>query len=190
VSTTRDRPSLEPSDETLADRARGGCGVSFATLVHRHESVVYRLALRLSGHHHDAEDISQETFFRAHRAMASFRGQSRFCTWLCKIAVHAAFMRKRAEKHHPTVGFEEEEMPAHAPLADDVLEYKYRVRLAAEAVASLEARQRTAFTLCFLEGMPSSEVAAMLGASGPALRQCAHRARNNVREHVRVHLAG
>ena len=88
-------PTSEPSDEMLAVRAAAGDDHAFETIVHRYQARVYRLACRLTSDT-DAPDVLQDTFLQVHRHLASFRGDSRFSTWLYRIATNAGLMHRRA----------------------------------------------------------------------------------------------
>ena len=173
--------ALGDPDDVLAERARGGCRASFAALVHRHQAYVFRLALRVSGHHHDAEDISQETFLLAYRSIGSFRGTSHFRTWMCQIALNAALMRKRATRRRPTVALDDIDMPSTGDEADELLERRRLSRHAFDVLERLDESQRVAFVLCELEGLPSAEAAGMVCTSTAAVRERAYRARRTLR---------
>ncbi len=66
--------------------AINGTGDALETLVAENEAMIYRLCLRICGNPEDASDLTQETFLKAHRSLGSFRGDSRFSAWLCRIA--------------------------------------------------------------------------------------------------------
>jgi len=85
----------EPGDETLAAQAVAGDGHAFEQLVSRYDARVFRLACRLTSET-DAPDVLQDTFLQVHRRLSSFRGESKFGTWLYRIATNAALMRSIA----------------------------------------------------------------------------------------------
>ena len=89
-------PGVETSDETLAARAAAGDEPAFEALVIRYQARVFRLARRLTGNDGDAQDALQDAFLQVHRHLPSFRGESRFSTWLYRIATNAALMLRRA----------------------------------------------------------------------------------------------
>jgi RNA polymerase sigma-70 factor, ECF subfamily len=171
-------------DALLADRARAGSREAFAAIVQRHEGRVYRLALRMSGYHHDAEDIAQETFLLAYGAIGSFRGSSKLRTWLCQIATNAALMRKRSAKRRPTVPFDETILPPSDDLTDELLARRRQAMRAVDVIEGLDDNHRAAFVLCDLEGMRGAEAAEVLSTSAAAVRQRAYRARRIVRERL------
>lgn len=182
--------SVDVPDEVLAARARGGGVEAFVALVERHQATVYRLALRLSRNSAEAEDITQEAFLRAHGALATFRGDARFVTWLCRIAVNEALMRRRSAKRHPHEPLEAEPrlgLGRDAPReerADELVDRKARAERVNAALGELDDQQRAALVLRDLEGLSADEAADVLGVSPEVVRQRAHRARLKLRERL------
>ena len=177
-------------DETMAARAAAGDGSAFGELVSRYQQRVYRLASRLTSET-DAADILQETFLQAFRHLSSFRGDSRFGTWLYRIATNASLMHRRARARRPTESLEpflprfdasgrHDATPDELRVAARAEELLDRATLASKArdgLARLPDAYRDAFVLRDLEDMPTSEVAEVLGIEPAAVRQRVHRAR-------------
>jgi RNA polymerase sigma-70 factor (ECF subfamily) len=190
-------PAAEEGDETLAARAAAGDEPSFEALVSRYQARLYRLACRLTDEG-DARDVVQEAFLAAYRGLPAFRGESRFSTWLYRIATNAALMHRRARARRRTEsleaflprfdadGFHAAE-PADlraASRADEILDRK---RLAEKARAGLDRLPdiyRDAFVLRDLEEMTTGEVAEVLGIEAAAVRQRVHRARLMLRGYL------
>src|SRR5512136_1388407 len=86
------------TDRELAEAARGGDADAFGVLVRRHQRRVFRLAVHLLRNAAEAEDVTQETFVRAYRAMARFDGRSEPFTWIYRIAINLALNTIRARK--------------------------------------------------------------------------------------------
>lgn len=180
----------DPSDESLAALAAVGDAASFALLVERYEHRVYRLACRLTTEA-DAADILQETFLRAFRGVASFRGESRFGTWLYQIATNACFMHRRTRARQPTEsldpflpGFDAAGRHDATPEAlrvvcriDELIDRAALASKARDGLARLPDIYRDAFVLRDLEDMPTADVATVLGIEPAAVRQRVHRAR-------------
>src|SRR5256885_17107157 len=91
------------SDEELVTRSMGGDADSFNELVLRWERPIYALAYRVIGREEDARDVCQETFLRAYRALAGFRGQAKFSSWLYRIALNLCRDWVRRERRAPVV---------------------------------------------------------------------------------------
>jgi RNA polymerase sigma-70 factor (ECF subfamily) len=184
------------SDEVLADRARRGDHEAFEILVSRFQGRVYRLAMRMSRNASDAEEITQEAFLHAHRAMASFHAESRFWTWLYRIAVNEALMSRRAASRRPTRSLDaidplvmqtsdadcDSQPGDSAPLADDLLERKRLAERVRHALNQLDEDYRAALVLRDLEELSAEQAAEILGISADAVRQRAHRARVRLRD--------
>jgi RNA polymerase sigma-70 factor (ECF subfamily) len=189
------RTHAEPtiSDESLAARARSGARSAFATLVERYQDRVYRLTLRLLHNPSDAEEITQETFLLAHRSIASFQGESRFWTWLYRIAVNCALMQRRSARRHPVQTLEVTSPSGEriqrtlaGPLegADELVYRKMLAQRVRAALAGLDESQRAAVVLRDLEGMSSEDAADVLGVTAEVVRQRAHRGRLRLREQL------
>src|SRR5262245_4893680 len=98
--------TAEPTDETLAARAADGDGTAFEAIVTRYQGRVFRLACRLTSDT-DAPDVLQDTFLQVYRHLPAFRGESRFGTWLYRIATNAALMHRRARARRPAESLDE-----------------------------------------------------------------------------------
>jgi RNA polymerase sigma-70 factor, ECF subfamily len=159
--------------------ARGG---AFEALVVKHQARAYRLAWRMTGSACDAEEIVQEAFLRAHLAMATFRGDSGFGTWIYRIVVNEALMRKRAASRRPTLSLEETfPRAADVDAPDRLVEQKRLTQQVRHALDLLDHEQRAALVLRDLEGLSSEEAAEILGVHPDTVRQRAHRARLKLR---------
>jgi RNA polymerase sigma-70 factor (ECF subfamily) len=189
---------LEPSDEQLAARAAAGDESAFEAIVIRYQSRVFRLAWRLTANEGDAADVLQETFLQVYRKLATFRGHSRFGTWLYRVATNAALMHRRARSRRPTEPldgflpcFDENGLHAASPTelqaAASVELQLDRRRLAEKALAAIDRlpdTYREAFVLRDLEEMPTAQVADVLGLEPAAVRQRVHRARMMLRGYL------
>src|SRR5215468_8351877 len=98
-------PTITPAfDETaLVARAKAGDTAAFSELVSRYEKKIYRLAKNITRHDEDAEDVLQDAFLKAYEHLDRFEGNSKFYTWLVRIAVNEALMKLRKRKTDKTV---------------------------------------------------------------------------------------
>jgi RNA polymerase sigma-70 factor (ECF subfamily) len=196
----RKPPSHEASsqsDQDLARRARAGSDAAFAVLVIRHRNEIYRLALRRLGNRSDAEDIVQETFLRAWRAISSFDGRAQIRTWLYRIAINVARTHWRASNWPPTEslhallprfedsGWSETTDSVWTDRADDVVEQKQFAQQVQEAFRLLDESYRAVFVRRDLEGGSTEEVANALGISPANVRQRLSRARRKLRRRLK-----
>jgi RNA polymerase sigma-70 factor (ECF subfamily) len=187
-----------PTDEELAARAAAGDESAFEAIVTRYQSRVFRLAWRLTANEGDAADVLQETFLQVYRKLGTFRGDSRFGTWLYRIATNAALMHRRARSRRPAEPlesflprFDEDGLhaatPAELQAAAGVEHRLDRRRLAEKAIAAIDRlpdTYREAFVLRDLEEMTTAQVADVLGLEPPAVRQRVHRARMMLRGYL------
>jgi RNA polymerase sigma-70 factor, ECF subfamily len=190
-------PDVEPSDETLAANAAAGDISAFEVIVRRYQSRLYGLACRLTSDT-DAPDVLQETFLQIYRHLPSFRGDSKFGTWVYRITTNAALMHRRAARRRPADSLEaylpqfdadgtHVATPAELSVVSDADEHLDRETLAAkarEAVARLPDGYREAFVLRDLEEMSTADVAHTLGIEPATVRQRVHRARLMLRGYL------
>jgi|CXWL01.1.fsa_nt_gi RNA polymerase sigma-70 factor (ECF subfamily) len=194
---------MPPSpDATLADRARQGDSEAFRQLVERHGSPLFRLAQRLVADEAAAEDVVQEAFLRAWRALPSFDGRSELATWLHRITVNCAMdaLRRRGQRghelalvdEHPTTDDEGSAARAHLPANEPGPE---RHTLSGEVgatvtrvLATLSALERTAFVLRHYEGRSTAEIADTLGVNQQAGKHAVFRAVQKLRLALRPYV--
>lgn len=180
-----------PELQTLADPdlvrlAQDGNSRAFGVLVTRYQSRIYRLARRLTDNQEDAEDVLQEAFIRAFRAIRGFKGNSKFSTWLYRITVNFAAMKRRSQRTNvdsldePIQTKDGEisreimdstEDPLDTLLTKEVGEY------IDEAVSNLSPTNRAVFVLRHVEGLSTEETQEILGISIPAVKSRLHRTR-------------
>ncbi|MBN9662413.1 MAG: RNA polymerase sigma factor [Acidobacteria bacterium] len=180
------------AEQPLVDRARRGDAVAFGELISKYERRVYRMARQITQNDEDAEDVLQETFLKAFEHLDSFQGQSKFYTWLTRIAVNESLMKLRKRKSDRTVSLDEnietEEEPIVREIAvwDDTPEQKYSQEEMREildkAIDSLKPIFRTVFILRDVEELSTEETAEVLGLSIAAVKSRLLRARLQLRE--------
>ena len=158
------------TDEELVARSIRGDADSFNELILRWERPIFALAYRTIGREEDARDVCQETFLRAFRALPAFRGQSKFSSWLYRIALNLCRDWMRRERRSPVVQAPENvdllELAAAAEPSEsieDLVERKDRTRSVERAMALLSEEQRTAIVLKEYHGLTFQEIADLLG---------------------------
>jgi len=156
-----------------------------------HSPALNRLLLRLMGNEQDAEDVLQETFLNAFRAIDKFEGRSSLSTWLYRIAYNAAMMRLRRPKA-PTISVEEtlNETPGYIPrqlfdwccLPEETYDSEEVQTELRQAIAAMPESLQLVFRLRELEGMSTAETANTLDISDSATKVRLHRARQWLRD--------
>jgi RNA polymerase sigma factor (sigma-70 family) len=153
--------------------------VAFGELVHRHQGAVRGFLRRMQGASGDfADDLAQETFLKAHRSLADFRGAGSFRAWLCSIAANE--LRAEWRRRRRRAQFMEEELPDESAAAvDGGGESECADRELAAALAKLPEAQRASLALCFEHGLTHEEAAAVLQCPVGTLKS--HVARGKLR---------
>jgi RNA polymerase sigma-70 factor (ECF subfamily) len=183
-----------PTDEELIRKVLAGDEFAYGTLVERYKDYVFTIAVRIVGNDEDAEDVAQEAFVRAYRALPRFRGDSKFSSWLYRIATNRALTHLKRKKRRASAvtvdidagphieaeaiddGRSEDESPEHL-VRDE--QFRREVR---KAVAELPEQYRVVVTLFYLEERSYKEVAATLGIPMGTLKTHLHRARALLRD--------
>ncbi|MGD0001084.1 MAG: RNA polymerase sigma factor [Bryobacteraceae bacterium] len=181
-----------PAEAELVERARQGDPTAFSELVNRYERKIYRMARNITQNNEDAEDILQDSFLKAFTHLDTFQGQSKFYTWLVRIAVNESLMRLRKRKSDRTVSMDEnietDEEPIVREIAvwDDNPELRYsqgELRgILDQAITGLKPIFRTVFILRDVEELSTEETADTLGLSVAAVKSRLLRARLQLRE--------
>jgi len=195
-------PAALPDDAALAARARAGDYDAFEALVTRHERAVYSIALRIVRRPEEAEDVVQNVFLSALRALSALRDDEAFAGWLRRIAVNTALKALRRLRRHRALPLDvpsadsDEEMPrpeAVGPWQDEpyqLMERKDLRRLLDEALATINEKHRLVFLLRDVEGLSIQETAEALGISPANVKVRLLRARLALREKLAVHFGG
>jgi RNA polymerase sigma-70 factor (ECF subfamily) len=193
---SRDEPTVVPEEGTCGEvadwvrRARGGDQGAFARLVERHEHMVLRTALRLLGRMDLAQDAAQEAFLRMHRYLDRFDEAQDLGPWLYRVTVNACHDVARSGSKQRLVALDE--MPEASDPAGrfgpmeieaTVLQAEQQ-RLVKEALRILPEKERTALVLRDIEGLPTGEVARILGSSEGTVRSQVSTARLKIRRFV------
>jgi RNA polymerase sigma-70 factor (ECF subfamily) len=172
----------DAADSWLVGKARAGDVDAYEVLVRRHRDRIYRIALRMLGDRHDAEDVAQDVVIQVWTALAGFTGASSFTTWLYRIVVNRCLNQiRRRRLTRPVLDGD----PPPAAGAEDMVIARQRARAAMEAVAALPPDQRAVVVLHQLEGLSYREVAAVVNISEDAVRGRLHRARVSLFETLR-----
>jgi RNA polymerase sigma-70 factor (ECF subfamily) len=182
-----------PFDEAgLVAKAKAGDSSAFSELVEHYQRRVFRMAKQITQNEEDAEDVLQETFLKAYSHLEDFQGNSKFYTWLVRIAVNEALMKLRKRRSDKTVPLDdpidtgEDVVVREIAVWEDDPEQRYsREELGAildDAIQSLKPAYRTVFVLRDIEELSIEETAEVLGLSISAVKSRLLRARLQLRE--------
>jgi RNA polymerase sigma-70 factor, ECF subfamily len=170
------------SDSQLVEATLRGNERAFRRLVDRYSDSLAGFVSRLIGSRDDMEDVVQETFIRAYRALGSFRGDAPFKTWLYRIALHASLRHReqttrRTERFVPVSDEGREQPVSREPLADDHAEMGETREMLSTAFHKLNQDDRTIVVSYYFADMTCEEIAQIIGSTQGAVKTRLHRAR-------------
>jgi RNA polymerase sigma-70 factor (ECF subfamily) len=184
---------VEPSDELQGTAVFDATGdlasmPSWDELVRQHADRVYRLAYRLSGNQHDAEDLTQETFIRVFRSVQNYQPGT-FEGWLHRITTNLFLdmVRRRSRIRMEALPEDYDRVPADEPNPEQIY---HDSRLGPDLQAALDSLPpefRAAVVLCDIEGLSYEEIGATLGVKLGTVRSRIHRGRQALRDYLAAH---
>ncbi|MCP9440459.1 MAG: sigma-70 family RNA polymerase sigma factor [Nitrospira sp.] len=173
---------IGPDDAQLVARCLKHDHEAFGQLIERHASTIVNLAYRMVGNRAEAEDLAQEAFLTAFKALSTFRADSKFSTWLYRIAANKCKDWLRAKR--PGEGLYDSD--ANEVLDDHVAEHRTPEVLLSQqqvaqeleqAIARLPPLYREAFVLKHVEGLSYEEMEEILGVNGDTLKMRVYKGR-------------
>ena len=191
-SVSVETPAVSSDELDLVTRAREGDTAAFSALLKRYEAKIFRLAMNITQNREDAEDVLQETFLKAYEHLDQFQGNSKFYTWIVRIAVNQALMKLRKRKSSRAISLDEEidtgedtvvrEIAAWDPDPEQRYSQDELHTILTEAIDTLAPIYRTVFTLRDVDGLSTEETAEALDLSVPAVKSRLLRARLQLRD--------
>src|ERR1700682_4363191 len=196
MNTIENKVAAPPVAEelSLVRAAKQGDDAAFEELVRRYDRNVFRIAQHITQNREDAEDVVQEAFLKAYGNLAKFQEQSKFYTWLLRIAVNEALMKLRRRRPERTVSLDEEVKTEEDSLPREVADWSPNPEqqynqaelrdILTRTIQGLPASFRTVFVLRDVEGLSTEETAEALDLSIPAVKSRLLRARLQLRERL------
>lgn len=183
------------SDELILVRAaKGGDIGAFEQLVKRYDRNVFRIAQHITQNREDAEDVVQDAFLKAYGNLGQFQEQSKFYTWLVRIAVNEALMKLRRRRPERTVSLDEDVKTDEDSIPREVADWSPNPEqqynqaelkdILQRTINGLPPSFRTVFVLRDVEGLSTEETAEALNLSIPAVKSRLLRARLQLRERL------
>ena len=196
MNAIAERPGAEAvSDAIAVERTLAGDREAYRVLVERHSRNVYRLAYRMTGNSHDAEEVVQEAFLRAYQKLRQFTGKANFGTWVYRIAANYAIDRMRqrnsedSRRQQPDrpreQGLEVDPVaiaPDTAPTPERLAESAQLAVRMKEALDTLTPAERTAVVMRHWQGCAIEEIAAVLKSNSNATKNTVFRAVSKLRK--------
>lgn len=192
--TTQMAAATQFSEAKLIRAGQRGDAQAVEMLFRRYQRPLFQTALRVLGNTEDAEDALQDGLLSAYRNMKRFEGRSQFSTWLTRIVINAALMRRRSAKSRPAVSLDEppreDELPiserfaAEGPNPEEIFAGTELREMISENLDELSPLLRTAFVLREVEGYSTGEAAKKLGVTENTLKARLWRARHQMAERL------
>lgn len=180
------------NETELIEQLKKGDETAFKTIVEQWKDMVYNTILGIVQNETEAEDLAQDVFIKVFEKISTFKGDSKFSTWLYRIATTTALDHLRSKKRKKRFGFlqalgggndEKETIPDfHHPGIS--LDNKERATVLFKAIESLPENQKTAYTLHKLEGLSYRDVSEVLNTTVSAVESLMSRANQNLRKEL------
>ena len=186
----------EPISEEMAlvHAAKAGDVSAFESLVKKYDRNVFRIANHITHNREDAEDVVQDAFLKAYENLEQFQGQSKFYTWLVRIAVNEALMKLRKRRPERTVSLDEDVKTEEDSLPREVADWSPNPEqqysqaelkdILTRTIQGLPQGFRTVFVLRDVEGLSTEDTAEALDLSIPAVKSRLLRARLQLRDRL------
>ena len=181
-------------DVALVERAKAGDEAAFEQLIRQYDRQIFRIARHITQNKEDAEDIVQDTFLKAYQKLEQFQGNSKFYTWLVRIAVNESLMRLRKRRNSKTVSMDEDVQTEDGSVPRDFADWTPNPEqqygqgemgeILRKTIQGLPPGFRSVFTLRDVENLSTEETAELLGLSVPAVKSRLLRARLQLRDRL------
>jgi len=195
MATIQKRAAEGVTEEmALVHAAKSGDLEAFSQLVHRYDRNIFRIAQHITHNEEDAQDVVQDAFLKAYQNLEQFQENSKFYTWLVRIAVNEALMKLRKRRTDRTVSLDEDVETEEGSMPREVADWSPNPEqlygqselgdILKKTIQGLPPGFRTVFVLRDVEGLSTEETAEMLDLSVPAVKSRLLRARLQLRERL------
>ena len=161
--------NIQSDDNELIESFKNGNRYAFNLIVLKYQKKIYWLARKMVIDHDDADDITQEVFIKLYRSIDKYRGESKFYTYLYKIAVNLSLnhlnKNKRNYSRKIDLNSEAYRISSKEKSSDEFLDEKERTKILEEAISTLPEQQRAVFNLRFYDNLSYDEIGKMLNKS-------------------------
>ncbi|MBL7743580.1 MAG: RNA polymerase sigma factor [Chitinophagaceae bacterium] len=185
--------STGQNDNEIISLVLRGDQQAYATLVSRYQNYVFTLSLRFTKNREDAEEVAQDIFIKAYKALADFKGNSKFSTWLYTIVNNTCitFLRKKRLETHSLdkEGVFEVADSQDSGLRANMVEQKSKVAMVNNAINMLNPDDAEIITLFYKSEQSLEEIAQILGLETNTAKVRLHRARTRLKEKMEKHFS-
>ncbi len=180
----------------LIEQLKQKSEIAFKTIVDTWQDMVYNTVIGILQNAEDAEDVSQEVFIKVYETIQNFKGESKFSTWIYRIAVTKSLDHLRRKKRKKRFAFIESLFGKNDEIIHDppdffhpgvALENKQDNTVLFKAIAQLPQNQSTAFVLNKVEGLSYRQISEVMQMSESAVDSLLHRAKNNLKKNLEIY---
>ena len=161
----RTSSSAAAYSDAIVEKAQAGDAGAFKLLYQKYHRMVARLAYNITGNQQDIEDVTQETFLQVHRSLKSFHGDSKFSTWLYRLAINVSMQYVRQHKKTGKVTYPTDDFKHYAddsPSPEEDMHRAEKRRIIMDALEKISEKKRMVFVLHELHGIEAGEIAKIL----------------------------
>jgi RNA polymerase sigma-70 factor (ECF subfamily) len=174
---------MTTNDKVYIDKILNGDANAYAVIVERYKDLVYTLAYRMMKHTEEAEEVAQDTFIKAYKSLNKFKGDSKFSTWIYKVAYNTCLDRLKKNKRYQSNVTIDEYTEHHVKSIDnalDTLEQKERQLIIKSCIDKLDSESGFLLTLYYFEEQSLDEIAAVTGLKANNVKVKIFRARKKL----------
>lgn len=159
--------NTKSDDKNLIDAFLKGDQNAFNLLIRKYQEGIYRVIRKMVLDHDDADDLTQEVFIKIYNSVNEFRGESKFFTYIYRIAVNLSlnFLNKNKRNYSRNVSLSGNEVSSSDLKADEIIDSTSRTILLEKAIESLPAQQRAVFNLRYYENLSYDEISLIMEKS-------------------------
>ncbi|MEO8210920.1 MAG: sigma-70 family RNA polymerase sigma factor [bacterium] len=159
--------NISTEDSELIDAFNNGNQNAFNIIIRKYQKKIYWVIRKMVLDHDDADDITQEVFLKLYRSLQDFRGESKFFTYVYKIAINYSLNHINKNKKIITrkVNIEYIDLKSHYKKADDELDSNQRTKILENAIASLPEQQRAVFNMRYYDNLTYEEISDIMNKS-------------------------
>ncbi len=158
---------INSDDSDIIEAFRNGSETAFNVLIRKYHKKTYWIIRKMVIDHDDADDITQEVFIKLHSSLSSFRGESKFFTYLYKMAMNYSLnhLKKRGNELKRNVDTDSAEIPGQDPDFENRIDENERTRLLEDAISNLPEQQRAVFNMRYYDDLSYEEISKILQRS-------------------------
>ena len=182
---------INKTDHEIIREVTAGNVSAYTVLLDRHKDMVFTLAHNILQNKEDAEELSQDVFVKAFRALSSFRGDSSFSTWLYRIVINASLNKKKLNSTNKKLLADDNELYQQAYVGFDSLKQYQRKdtkRIVQSAIRSLKIEERLCITLFYINELSITEINELTEISISNIKILLHRGRKNLYAQLKASL--